>query len=113
MTTTFGAVVKDLREARSLSQSKLADRAGLTQSYISMIEARTRGWRPSRAVVQALATGLGVKERQLLEAAQMDGYEEIQPALDMETAIDGDPYLTTREKKAWVQLYRATIWGRR
>lgn len=110
---TFGDAVRDLREARGLSQSKLADRSDLTQSYISMIESRQRGWRPSRNVVRAIATGLGVKERELLEAADMDDYEDIEPPLKMKDAIDNDPYLAPREKRAMWELYRAMVWGRR
>jgi transcriptional regulator with XRE-family HTH domain len=110
---TFGGVIRELRQARGLSQSQLADRAGLTQSYVSMIESRQRGWRPSRNVVQSFALGLGVKERELLKAADLDGFEEIEPALTMKDAIDADPYLAPREKKALYELYRAMIWGRR
>jgi transcriptional regulator with XRE-family HTH domain len=111
--STFGDVIHDLREARGMSQSKLADKAGVTQSYVSMIESRQRGWRPSRNVVRAFATGLGVKERELLEAAGMDGYEDIEPPLSVKEAIDADPYLAPREKRALTELYRAMVWGRR
>lgn len=113
MTGTFGDAIRGLREARGISQSALADRAGLSQSYVSMIESRQRGWQPSRNVVRAFAAGLGVKERELLEAADLDAYDEIEPALTVKEAIDADPYLAPREKKALTDLYRAMVWGRR
>lgn len=113
MTASFGDTVKAIRVARSMSQSELADRIGLSQSYVSMIEARQRAWSPSRDVVRAFATALGVKERELLDAAGIDRYEEVPPALTIKAAIDADPLLFPREKKALLELYRAMVRGRK
>jgi transcriptional regulator with XRE-family HTH domain len=111
--TTFGEAVLALRTARSLSQSQLADLAGLSKSYVAMIEGGSRAGQPSRHIVRALADALGVKERALLERAGLELYGELQPVLTVREAIDADPYLHPREKKALRDLYGAMVWGRR
>ena len=52
----FGAVVRSRRQALGLSQERLADKAGLHRTYVSLLE---RGQRtPSIYVVRSLADAL-------------------------------------------------------
>jgi len=54
----FGATLKTLRERSGLSQSQLADKAGLSAGGIAQLETGRR--EPSWATVQAIAAALGV-----------------------------------------------------
>ena len=51
----FGRLVLRYREARGMSQQRLATEAGLSDGYISLIETGRRGARPSRDTVLALS----------------------------------------------------------
>jgi transcriptional regulator with XRE-family HTH domain len=62
----IGARVKRWREARGLSQLALAKRAKVAQSYISELEAGTKGRRPGVVVLQRLARALDVPVTELL-----------------------------------------------
>jgi transcriptional regulator with XRE-family HTH domain len=57
----FGAEVERLRRRRGLSYDALADRAGLSRSYVREVCVGSRGHRPPRDTVEALAHGLGVE----------------------------------------------------
>jgi transcriptional regulator with XRE-family HTH domain len=66
----FGGVLKEFREARKVSQSKLALRAGFDHSYVSRLESGART--PTRDAVDQLATALeltGIQHDELLVSA--------------------------------------------
>lgn len=66
----FGGVLKGFREARKVSQSKLALRAGFDHSYVSRLESGART--PTRDAVDQLATALeltGIQHDELLVSA--------------------------------------------
>ena len=66
----FGGLLKALREARRISQSKLAERADFDHSYVSRLESGAR--MPTREAVERLASALSlaqVEEDGLLAAA--------------------------------------------
>lgn len=68
--SAFGSVLKGFREARRVSQSKLAKRAGFDHSYVSRLESGART--PTRDAVDQLAQALelaGVQHDELLVAA--------------------------------------------
>lgn len=54
----FGVQLKALREARRVSQSKLAERADFDHSYVSRLESGAR--MPTRDAVERLAAALGL-----------------------------------------------------
>jgi transcriptional regulator with XRE-family HTH domain len=58
--------VRRLRRAQGLTQTGLAERAGLCQSWISRLERRAEN--PSIATLQRLAAGLRVRVQDLLDA---------------------------------------------
>ena len=62
-----GAWVKAERERRGWSQSELARRAGLAQSYISRMEVNART-KPSLKVVEQLAHAFEIRPDQLMQA---------------------------------------------
>jgi transcriptional regulator with XRE-family HTH domain len=59
-------VIKTLREKKGLSQKALAERVGVTDAYITMLETGTRK-NPSLDVLKRLAKVLGVPVTELLE----------------------------------------------
>jgi transcriptional regulator with XRE-family HTH domain len=66
----FGVVLKQFREGRRVSQSKLAERAGFDHSYVSRLESGART--PTRDAVEQLSGALElerVQQDELLAAA--------------------------------------------
>ena len=61
----LGQTIKRLRAKRGLTQAKLAESAGVSQPYLSQLEAGAKG-RPAVQIVQKLAKALGVKIEDLL-----------------------------------------------
>jgi transcriptional regulator with XRE-family HTH domain len=70
-TETFADLLRQARRAAGLTQAGLARRAGLTGSYLSLIESRRRP-PPSERTVRALARALGQDPARLLEAAALE-----------------------------------------
>src|SRR5947209_8633082 len=56
--TTFGARLRELRRAKSLSQKRLADRVGVHFTYLSKVESEKLdfGLYPSEELIRRLAT---------------------------------------------------------
>lgn len=65
---TLGDWVRVSRMQQSMSQRELADRSGLSRSYLCDIE-RGRGAQPSVQTLDKLAAALGVSRMELLRAA--------------------------------------------
>ena len=62
----LGEVMRELREARGLTQAQLAERAQVALSYVTTIEAGQPG-SPPRQILQRLARALDVTTKKLLE----------------------------------------------
>jgi transcriptional regulator with XRE-family HTH domain len=67
----FSQALKAAREAAGLSQSALARRAGLTPSYLSLLESKKKR-PPLPRVVTAICRALGIDETPLQEAAALE-----------------------------------------
>jgi transcriptional regulator with XRE-family HTH domain len=78
---TFGATLRELRDAAGLTQEELASRAGLTAKAVSALERGERK-RPYPHTVRALADALGLsdEERASLLAAVPNRGTEAAPA---------------------------------
>jgi transcriptional regulator with XRE-family HTH domain len=59
-------LIREIREQKDMSQLQLAKRAGVTQGYISELEAGAKK-NPSVAILKKLARALGVPVGELLE----------------------------------------------
>ena len=74
----IAVALKRLREARGLTQTELAERAGLSQGYIAKLEPTNRPGQykashqtnPSLAVLTQLAQGLGITVEHLLRESR-------------------------------------------
>jgi transcriptional regulator with XRE-family HTH domain len=109
----FGVLVRRSREARGLSQQRLATDAGLSDGYISLIETGRRGARPSRDTVLALAQALGVPAAELLRAAgRLRPGDDLSPdnrRPTFEEFVRTDPALRSDQKKVLVDLYSSFV----
>lgn len=77
----LGDWIKRRREQSSVSQRELADRAGLSRSYLCDIE-RGRGTKPSVETLDSIAVALGVDRTELLRVAGI-----LEPARDPEESM--------------------------
>ena len=66
----FGKRVRDLREARGLSQEELAFKAGMHRTYLGGIERGERN--PSLKNIAAIAEALGVSLSELFRLKTID-----------------------------------------
>lgn len=66
--TALGDWIREARMAQGISQRALADRSGLSRSYLCDIE-RGRGAQPSMATLDKLAVALGTSRTDLLQVA--------------------------------------------
>lgn len=73
----FGQTLRPLREARHLSQSKLAERADFDHSYVSRLESGAR--QPTLDAVERLAKALGLAEPEAEALRMAAGFMPSQP----------------------------------
>ena len=96
----IGEFIRDLRQTAKISLRQLADRAGVSNPYLSQIERGLR--KPSAEVLQQLASALRVSTPAMyLRAGLLDG-EGQQGVL---AAIAVDPELTIAQKQSLSQSY--------
>jgi transcriptional regulator with XRE-family HTH domain len=99
-----GAFIRQQRERSRISLRNLAERAGVSNPYLSQIERGLR--RPSADILKAIARGLSISAETLYErAGLLDGRTEP----DVEGAIRDDDRLTERQKQALTEIYRSFV----
>lgn len=103
----FGATLKRYREARRVSQSKLAEKAGFDHSYVSRLESGART--PTRDAVQQLADALGLERMQQDELLASAGFlpQEISSLLSSEPEIT--EVLALLQSNSMPEDYRQTM----
>jgi transcriptional regulator with XRE-family HTH domain len=98
----IGQFIRDLRSNARISLRELADRAGVSNPYLSQIERGLR--RPSAEVLSQLADALRVSTALMYLRAgllpEKDGHSVL-------GAIAADPDLTAAQKQSLTQLYEA------
>jgi transcriptional regulator with XRE-family HTH domain len=65
-TRKLGETVRELREAKGLTQGQLAERAQIALSYVTTIEAGQTGL-PPRQILERIARALDVTTKKLVE----------------------------------------------
>ena len=84
----FGGTLKRFREARRVSQSKLAERAGFDHSYVSRLESGART--PTRDAVQQLSEALELDRLQQDELLASAGFLP----QEVSSLLSGEPEIT-------------------
>jgi len=96
----IGAFIRDLREDARISLRQLAEKAGVSNPYLSQIERGLR--KPSAEVLQQLASALRVSTPAMYLRAGLLDSEGAQGVL---AAIAADPELTIAQKRSLSQIY--------
>lgn len=100
----LGEFIRDQRRLGELSLRKLADRAGVSNPYLSQIERGLR--RPSAEILQQIAHALEISAETLyVRAGILDERSPSTP--DLTEAISRDPTITADQKKSLIQIYRS------
>ena len=102
--TELGAFIRDQRNLGQLSLRKLADRAGVSNPYLSQIERGLR--RPSAEILQQIAHALEISAETLyVRAGILD--ERVESPPDVVAAIREDPTLTDDQRQTLTNIYRS------
>jgi transcriptional regulator with XRE-family HTH domain len=96
----IGSFIKDLRQTAKISLRQLADRAGVSNPYLSQIERGLR--KPSAEVLQQIASALRVSTPAMYLRAGLLDSEGQQGVL---AAIAVDPDLSIAQKQSLSQIY--------
>jgi len=98
----IGSYIKAQREAAQVSIRQLAERAGVSNPYLSQIERGLR--KPSAEILQQIAKGLRISAEALYVRA---GILEEKPASAVTDAVLADPELSERQKQVLLDVYRS------
>ena len=100
----LGSFIRQQRQRSAISLRKLAERAGISNPYLSQIERGLR--KPSAEILKAIAKGLSISAETLYErAGLLDG--RVVP--DVEQSIRADTRLSERQKQALAEIYRSFV----
>jgi transcriptional regulator with XRE-family HTH domain len=101
-----GEFIAAQRRAAQLSLRQLAERAGVSNPYLSQIERGLR--RPSAEVLQQLATALRISAEQLyVRAGILD--PQAHPSPTVEASVLSDMAITERQKRILLDVYAAFV----
>lgn len=96
----IGDFIRDLRRSARISVRELADRAGVSNPYLSQIERGLR--KPSAEVLSQIADALRVSTPLMYLRAGLLSEKDGQGVL---AAIASDPDLTVSQKQTLTQIY--------
>ena len=103
---SLGEYLREQRVEAELSLRQLADRAGVSNPYLSQIERGLR--RPSADVLQQIAKGLRISAEQLyLRAGILDPDEDAGGSVEL--AVLSDARLTERQKSSLLDVYASFL----
>lgn len=98
----IGGFIRSQREAAQVSLRQLAERAGVSNPYLSQIERGLR--KPSAEVLAQIAKGLRVSAEVLYVRAGILEHRDPSPVRD---AVLGDPALTERQRQVVLEIYES------
>lgn len=101
----LGEFIRQQRERADLSMRRLAEKADISNPYLSQIERGIR--KPSAEILRNLSRALEISATSLYRRAGLID-EELPPATMFE-AIDADERLTAEQKKVLLDMYRALV----
>ena len=102
----LGDFIAAQRRAAEMSLRQLAERAGISNPYVSQIERGLR--KPSAEVLNQLATALSVSAESLYVRAGIIDPDETRPT-SVERAVRTDAALTAAQKQALISVYLAFV----
>ena len=102
----LGAFIRQQRTAAQISLRGLADKAGVSNPYLSQVERGLR--RPSADILAQIAKGLSISVESLLTRA---GVLDAAPDNAVLDAIRADRDLTERQKESLAEVYRSMVAG--
>ncbi|WP_446666303.1 helix-turn-helix domain-containing protein [Flexivirga sp. B27] len=106
--TDLGTYLKDQRQQAQLSLRQVAERAGISNPYLSQIERGLK--RPSAEILQAIAKGLAISAEQLyVHAGILDALPDGEVVIDTRQVIKKDPRLTDKQRKALIDVYDSYV----
>ena len=105
---SLGSFIRDRRKAAEYSLRDLAEKANVSNPYLSQIE---RGLHtPSVRVLKAIATALNVSAESLLvQAGMLEGNPDTSAGPSVEDAVRADSLLTDDQKAAILAVYRSYV----
>jgi len=105
---SLGSFIRERRTQAQYSLRDLADRANVSNPYLSQIE---RGLHtPSVRVLKAIAAALNVSAESLLvQAGLLEAEEPAEGAPSVEDAVRADPRLTEDQRAAMLAVYRSYV----
>lgn len=98
----IGTFIREQREQAALSIRKLADKAGVSNPYLSQIERGLR--KPSAEILKSIADGLAISAETLYTRAGL--LDEETDGTAVESAIELDDALTREQKDELLAHYR-------
>lgn len=100
-----GEFIRSQRERANLSLRRLADRAGISNPYLSQIERGVR--KPSAEILKRISRALSISAETLYtRAGLIEGGTAPLPVID---AIEADPGLSPRQKQVLLDVYRTLV----
>ncbi|MFO7547714.1 MAG: helix-turn-helix transcriptional regulator [Acidimicrobiia bacterium] len=100
-----GEFIRQQRERADLSLRRLAERAGISNPYLSQIERGIR--KPSAEILMRISRALEISAETLYSrAGLMDGSPVSVSVLE---AVEADERLTSRQKTVLLELYRTLV----
>jgi transcriptional regulator with XRE-family HTH domain len=105
---TFPVLVRQIMEAKGLTQAEVASASGRSSGYISMLVHEKRGRRPSRDAVDSICQGLHASEKERAALLFASGYAVTPPSrVSFAEVVAADPELSQYAKDALLVMYNA------
>lgn len=100
-----GNFIREHRERSKMSLRRLADKAGISNPYLSQIERGLR--KPSAEILKSLARGLSIQAESLYIQAGLLDDSNVPPTV--RDALEADKALSPRQKQVLLDLYRTMV----
>lgn len=104
----LGSFIRDQRQKAEMSLRELADKANISNPYLSQVE---RGLhQPSVRVLTSIAGALNLSAETLLRSAGLlEGESEEARRRETEEVIATDPLLTDEQRQVLLSVYRSYV----
>jgi transcriptional regulator with XRE-family HTH domain len=105
--SALGEIIRQQRELAEMSMRQFAELAGISNPYLSQIERGLRA--PSQQVLDGIAKALKLSSDALYEQAGMTPPGAEPESNAVLEAIEDDPRLTARQRRALVEIYESFV----